>query len=296
MFGVLSDGRRHAPVDTRLYLPKRWIDDPARCEKAGIPEAARQFTSKSDQALDIVREARTRGMRFGWVGVDAGYGKEPAFLRALEDMGEVFVADVHKTQRIWTVEPGLRVPEAASGRGRPSKKQQAATAPVTVESLAKEFRPEDWTRCILRPCTRGVLQADIAHRRVWLWDGEEPRPRCWQLIVRREEGAPKTIKYSLSNAPAGTPRLTLARMQGQRYWVERALEDAKSECGLADYQALGWKAWHHHVTIPRVKPKGMGDAGDAVHRRTAGGAAAGPGPVVATRYRRDVERNASPST
>jgi SRSO17 transposase len=43
-----------------------------------------------------VRQARTRGMRFEWVSVDAGYGKEPAFVRALEDMGEIFVADVHR--------------------------------------------------------------------------------------------------------------------------------------------------------------------------------------------------------
>ena len=43
--------------------------------------------------------------------------------------------------------------------------------------------------------------------------------------------------------------LRLAQMQGQRYWVERAFEDAKGECGLADYQALGWRAWHHHVTM-----------------------------------------------
>jgi hypothetical protein len=28
-----------------------------------------------------------------------------------------------------------------------------------------------------------------------------------------------------------------------------AFEDAKGERGLADYQALGWRAWHHHVTM-----------------------------------------------
>jgi SRSO17 transposase len=38
-------------------------------------------------------------------------------------------------------------------------------------------------------------------------------------------------------------------MQGQRYWVERTFEDAKGECGLADYQALGWRSWRHHVTM-----------------------------------------------
>ena len=59
----------------------------------------------------------------------------------------------------------------------------------------------------------------------------------------------KTIKYTLSNAPADTPILRLGQMQGHRYWVERAFEDAKGECGLADYQALGWRSWHHHVTM-----------------------------------------------
>jgi SRSO17 transposase len=249
VFGVLTDGERHTPVDMRLYLPKRWIDDPARCERAGIPEGARKLASKSEHALDIVRQARARGMRFAWVGVDAGYGKEPAFLRALEDAQEVFVADVHRDQRIWTQDPGLHIPETRPGRGRPTKKQQAAQAPVTVESLAKGLRPEDWTRCVLRDCTRGKLQVDIAHRRVWAWDGDEARARCWHLIVRREVGSVKTIKYSLSNAPVDTPLLRLAQMQGQRYWVERAFEDAKGECGLADYQALGWRSWHHHVTM-----------------------------------------------
>jgi hypothetical protein len=38
-------------------------------------------------------------------------------------------------------------------------------------------------------------------------------------------------------------------MQGQRYRVERGFEDAKGECGLADYQAPGWRSWHHHVTM-----------------------------------------------
>ena len=249
VFGVLSNGQRHTPVDMRLYLPKRWIDDPVRCEKAGIPETARELTSKSDHALDIVRQARARGMRFEWVGVDAGYGKEPAFLRALEDMNEIFMADAHRDQRVWTEDPGLHIPAAKPGRGRPSTKQQAAATPVTAEGLGKTFRPEDWTRYVLRDSTRGELRVDIAHRRVWLWDGEEARARCWHLIVRREVGSPKTLKYTLSNAPPGTPGFRLAQMQGQRYWVERAFEDAKGECGLADYQALGWRSWHHHVTM-----------------------------------------------
>ncbi len=249
VFGVLSDGQRHAPVDMRLYLPKAWIDDPARCERAGIPLKARTLTSKSEHALDIVRQARARGMRFEWVGVDAGYGKEPAFVRALDDMNETFVADVHRTQRIWTERPDLAVPPSQPGRGRPAKRRQASGEPLTVEGLVKEFAAADWTRCVLRDSTRGELRVDLAHRRVWLWDGEEDAPRCWHLIVRREVKSPTTIKYTLSNAQANMPLLRLGQMQGGRYWVERTFEDAKGECGLADYQALGWRAWHHHVTM-----------------------------------------------
>jgi SRSO17 transposase len=249
VFAVLTNGARHTPVDMRLYLPRRWIDDPARCDRAEIPVQARTMRSKTDLALEIVRAARTRGMRFGWVGVDGGYGKEPAFLRALDDMGETFVADVHGTQRVWSEPPGLHVPPPQSTRGRPPSKQQAGVDGITVEKLVAGFSVDDWKRCTLRASTRGPLQVDIAHRRVWVWDGEETVARGWHLLVRREVGAPKRIKYSLSNAPADTPLERLAQMQGARYWVERAFEDAKGECGLADYQAVGWRAWHHHVTM-----------------------------------------------
>lgn len=246
---VLTDGSHHTPVDMRLYLPRRWIEDRARCDLAEVPVQARTLRSKSALALEMVRAARARGMRFAWLGVDGGYGKEPAFLRALDDAGEVFVADVHSTQRVWREPPGLHVPAPKPARGRPPSRQQAATDDMTVAQLVTQLRAADWTRCILRDSTRGPLTVDIAHRRVWVWDGEEVAARCWHLVVRREVGATSKIKYSLSNAPAATSRQNLAEMQGQRYWVERAFEDAKGECGLADYQALGWRAWHHHVTM-----------------------------------------------
>jgi SRSO17 transposase len=249
VFAVLTDGARHTPVDMRLYRPQCWIKDPARCDRAEIPTEARTMRSKTDLALEMVRAARARGMRFGWVGVDGGYGKEPAFLRALDDMGEVFVADVHCDQRVWTKPPGLHVPPPQSTRGRSPSQQQAAGDAITVEKLVAGFGADDWTRCTLRESTRGPLQVDIAHRRVWGWDGKEATARCWHLVVRREMGAPKRIKYSLSNAPADTKRERLAQMQGARYWVERAFEDAKGEGGLADYQAVGWRAWHHHVSM-----------------------------------------------
>jgi SRSO17 transposase len=38
-------------------------------------------------------------------------------------------------------------------------------------------------------------------------------------------------------------------MQTQRFWIERAFQDAKSELGMADYEVRGWRGWHHHQTM-----------------------------------------------
>jgi SRSO17 transposase len=32
-------------------------------------------------------------------------------------------------------------------------------------------------------------------------------------------------------------------------WVERSFQDAKTSCGMSDYQARGWRSWHHHMAL-----------------------------------------------
>ena len=100
---------------------------------------------------------------------------------------------------------------------------------------------DNWQRIHVRDTTKDKLLVDILHKRVWLWDGEEPHAHCWHLIVRREVKN-KTIKYSLSNAPEDTPLQRLALMQAQRYWIECIFPDAKNQCGLGEYQARKWRS------------------------------------------------------
>jgi SRSO17 transposase len=249
VFAVLSNGQHHAMIDRRLYLPKEWIDNPKRCEDAGIPLSARELVSKSSLAFELIWMACARGVNFHWIGVDGGYGKEPKFLRELDDCDIKFVADIHRTQRIWLNDPCLHVPVVLKGRGKKPSKLRATTKPVTVDEFAKKLHKTDWIRCVLRDSTRGPLNVDIVSRQVWVWDGEERISRSWHLVIRREVKSPEKIKFSFSNAPENTPILRLGQMQGHRYWIERTFEDAKGACGLSDYQALGWRAWHHHVTM-----------------------------------------------
>jgi SRSO17 transposase len=249
VFAALGCGTRVSLIDFRLYLPESWSKDALRCKKMGIPESFRAFKTKSELALEMVRHQRQQGIQFAWVGADGGYGKEPAFLRGLDDMDEIFVVDVHKDQLIYLEDPQPVIPQKKNKRGKKTSRYQAQTQSVRVDDWKKAQPEEAWQRYKLRDSTKGELVVEILHQRVWLWDKNGPNAHHWHLIVRRELNSPETCKYTLSNAPAETSTQQLAQMQGQRYWIERAFEDGKSESGMADYQARKWRSWHHHMAL-----------------------------------------------
>src|SRR5262245_56212862 len=106
-----------------------------------------------------------------------------------------------------------------------------------------------WRKKALRSTTKGKLVIEVLHRRVWLWDRKSPTAHCWHLLVRREKNSPGTVKYSLSNAAVRTSMTKLEQMQAQRFWIERAFQDAKSHIGMAQYQARKWQSWHRHMAL-----------------------------------------------
>lgn len=61
-------------------------------KRAGIPENEREFYTKPELGLEIVRHARKNNFRFGWVGADAGYAKGPQFCNAPDEMSETLLS------------------------------------------------------------------------------------------------------------------------------------------------------------------------------------------------------------
>ena len=39
------------------------------------------------------------------------------------------------------------------------------------------------------------------------------------------------------------------QVQARRFFIEHSFHEAKSECGMADYQVRRWNAWHHHMAL-----------------------------------------------
>jgi len=247
VFGVLVNDTRFAPIDVRLYLPKKWCEDKERCDKAGIPEDKREFQTKIEQALSIVKDARKEGLQFDWVGADAGYGKGLAFIDQLDEMGETFMVDIHSDFTVYQNDPKPYLPEW-QGKGRKPSRWKSTESGVEASKYIKALAPSRWSRVFVRDTTRGKMRLEIAVETIFVWDVTQSKVKEHLLVATRslDRG---DLKISLSNAKKSTPRKKLAFMQRQRFWVERAFEDAKSECGMADYQCRKWSAWHHHMAL-----------------------------------------------
>jgi len=248
VFAALSCGTRVSLIDERLYLPEEWTKDKKRCKKAGVPADVR-FKTKSELACEMIVAQRAQGTRFSWVGLDGGYGKDTPLLCSLDEGNEVFVADVHKDQIVYLDDPAPYVPERQGKSGKLPTKLVARNKGIRVDKWVARQPKKAWRRLTIRDSSKGKLVADFLFRRVWIWNKAEKKARCWHLVVRREESSEETIKYSLSNAPDVTTKQRLAFMQGQRFFVERALQDAKSHAGMDHYQVRGWRAWHHHMSL-----------------------------------------------
>jgi SRSO17 transposase len=249
VFACLGQGERVALVDFKLFLPASWAQDPARCRKAKIPEAQRRHRTKAELALEMVRQARALGLSHQWVGGDEIYGNNRPLTDALDDLGEVFLMDINRNHYLWDRDPLGEVPPAAAGRGRPPTRRAAhpqAQRRSAAEWAASSFAAGGRT-ITLRDSTRGALVAKLWAMPVWQWEPADRRARRRWLVVRQEQDG--TFKYSLSNAAEQVGWERLGYMQAQRYWIERAFQDAKSELGMADYEVRGWPGWHHHIAL-----------------------------------------------
>lgn len=69
MFGAHVSRHGHAFIDRALYLPKAWVEDPARLKAASVPQEV-GFATKPQLAMQMIACAIAADVPFRWVATD----------------------------------------------------------------------------------------------------------------------------------------------------------------------------------------------------------------------------------
>lgn len=237
-----------ALVDVELFLPEAWFT-PAFAERrqaVGVP-ATRTFATKLELGVQMLRRVQLQGLPFEFVACDDLYGKSREFRATLDAEQMQYAAEVPSDTQVYLTCPKVGVPRKRHKKGpAPSRRKVLSRqAPQEVRALARSTKTV-WERVGVRHTERGTLLADFAVYPIWTVTETVQVRREW-LVMRRDLDGKLT--FVLLNAPETTPAATLIHRSCQRYFTERTYQDAKSELGWADFQALKYRAVEHHMAL-----------------------------------------------
>ena len=209
-------------LDRELYLPQVWADDRERREEAGVPEKV-AFRTKPRLARQMLERAVESGIPFGWVTGDAVYGNDRNLRLWLEQRDLPYVLAIKSNEKLW----------ALTDKG---------PRQVRADRLASQIDGLGWVRLSAGDGAKGP--------RVYDWALVEVRPtrepgKGYWLLARRSLAQPEELAYYVCYGPADTTLRELVRVAGTRW----AIEEAKGQVGLDQYEVRRWDGWYRHITL-----------------------------------------------
>jgi len=242
------------PLALRLFVPKPWTDDPARCEKAGIPMEYRRHRPKWQLALEELDRVRAAGVIFSDVLADSAYGSAREFRAGTRSRGLHFAVGISPRQQVYPSHVKTRKVRPMGRMGRPHKHPR----PTHPSRSAKEMIAQRgrFRRLTWREGTQGPLSARFAAVRVRVADGPVfaarqrlPGEALWLVCERRDSGE---VKYYLTSHSAHASVKRLARAIKARWACEQAHQQLKEELGLDHFEGRSWLGLHHHALFTMI--------------------------------------------
>jgi SRSO17 transposase len=251
-------------LDSELFLPQEWVDDPVRREHAGIPEDL-TYRTKPAIAMWQVRRALKNGIRVKAWTFDELYGRGREFLDGMDDLGQNYVGEVPSGMEGWLGQPrvlrGPRPGELGMGR-RPRiypRLARKTLAPCEVRNLAvysRGFQKQAWQRFRIKDGEKGPMVWEVKHSLFYRKHGQRGLPgQAHTLIVARNALNTKEIKYFVSNlvaGPGGVDLEELLRIAFSRWPIERCFQLGKSELGMDHFEVRSWRGIHRHWFITQL--------------------------------------------
>jgi len=244
-------------LDGQLFLPeKTWHEDRQRCEQAGIPEDI-VYRPKWQIALEQYRRAIANGVRFAWLTFDEGYGRNGAFLRELDHLGQNYVAEVPVDFMAWTRRPDVlyrqhsRDKKAGRKRRYPclKVKNNPRVEVRNILSYSPVMQARKWKDYYVKDGSKGPMVWQVKHIKVYLADENGLPTRPYHLLVVRNALDHDEVKYFVSNAPLGTSTKILLRVAFTRWIIERAFEDSKTELGMDHFEVRKFCSIQRHLIL-----------------------------------------------
>jgi SRSO17 transposase len=213
-------------LDRELYLPKAWVDDPARCAAAGV-DVDREFATKPELAITMLRRAHQAGVPAKWVTGDEVYGSHSRLRAVCEELGLSYVLAVAVNQHV-IAGPGPRHGE------------------YRADELIASLPAQSWRTLSAGQGTKGDRRYEWARTRV---HGLNFPDSVYWLMARRSLADPTDLAYYLCHAPARASLADLVRVAGIRWAVEETFQTAKGQTGLDHYQVRQYTGWYRHITL-----------------------------------------------
>jgi SRSO17 transposase len=214
----------HSLSDRELYLPKEWLNEPERCDRAGIPTEA-VFQTKPQLAEVMLRRAFDHGIQARWVVGDAVYGDNHGWRGFLEAREQGYVLAVSGKEYGW--------------RGM----SQIALRDLMAQHLPP---PAPWQRLSGGEGSQGPRWDEWTYLSI-----NRPWQPGWErgvLLRRSLDPSPQITAYVVF-APVGTPVAALAVAAGRRWTIETGFREAKDSLGLDRYEVRSWTGWYRHMTL-----------------------------------------------
>jgi SRSO17 transposase len=228
-------------------MPASWFGEDQRQRRDNnlVPKDL-AFATKPQIARELIDQVIAEGQfPARWIGCDATFGADPAFLSGLP-AGLYYLAQTRANTKVFRRRPRVGTPPY-QGRGvQPTKERVLSPRmrAIEVSRIGKDRRTR-WLRVVLAEGAKGPIIAEVARLRVTralegLPHGEE----LWLVLRRHEDGQ---IRYAFSNAPADMPFAQMCTAIGMRWAIEQCFQEGKSHLGMGSYEHRSWPAWHRHM-------------------------------------------------
>jgi SRSO17 transposase len=234
------------PVAYRLYLPKAWSEDRARCDKAGVPLDI-SFKTKPEIALEQIRWACEVGLPRGVALTDVAYGNDSRLRTEMTALGLSYVVGIQPNTLMWPSGVGpKRSSKPLNNTGRRDEPDL-----ISAKEVAHALPKRAWRTIKWREGSADWLSSRFARVRVGVGHNQlipELLSQEW-LLIEWPEGEAEPTKYWLSTLPADISFRRLADFTKLRWRIERDYQELKQEVGLGHFEGRGWRGFHHHATL-----------------------------------------------